>query len=207
MTPFWKSGKIRRHPKIDRREAWQEVARRVDGTFVEGKSASRDRVALSHGPWTLRLDTYMVNTGHASVTYTRARAFFIGQADLKLVVRKRAFSDAILESLGFGGITPGDREMARRYVVKGRPESRLRSVLTAPLTIGILAQPSLRLEVKGAPRKHRKVNGPQAREVTAYTAGVIKDSDRLVGMLMVVRETLEALAGVGVATRSIPLDV
>ena len=33
MTPFWKKGSRKKPAKMDRREAWQEVARRVGGTF------------------------------------------------------------------------------------------------------------------------------------------------------------------------------
>jgi hypothetical protein len=201
MTPFWQRGEGKKLPKTDRRQAWREVARRVGGTFEEGKRESRDRVALAYGPWTIRLDTYTVNTGQVSITYTRVRAFFIGRVDLKLVIRRRGFFDTILENLGFGGITPGDRELAGRYVVKGRSESRLRSLLTTELTAAILAQPSLRLEVKKAPRKYRKRSGPQARQITMQTTGVIKDPDRLAGMFTVVQEALDALARAGVAAR------
>ncbi len=201
MTPFWKSRAGENIPQMDRREAWQEVARRVGGTFVEGKRKSQDRVALEHGHRTIRLDTYTVQTGQMSVTITRVWAFFVGRADLKLVVRKRNFFDTILENLGFGGITPRNRELARRYVVKGKPERRLRSLITAGLTAAILAQSSFKLEVKAAPRKNRKRMGPHTRQVAMHITGVIKDPDRLAGMFTVVREMLDALEGIGVAAQ------
>ncbi len=196
-----KRGNGKNLPNIDRRQAWQEVARRVGGTFEEGKWKSQDRVALEHGAWSIRLDTYTVNTGQVSETYTRAGAFFIGRADLKLVVRKRGFFDTILENLGFGGITLPNRELASRYVVKGKPEHRLRSLLASGLTAAILAQSSFKLEVKAAPRKNRKTMGPHARLVVMHVSGVITDPDRLAGMFTVVRETLDALERVGVAGR------
>ena len=201
MTPFWKQGSRKKPAKMDRREAWQEVARRVGGTFEEGKRKSQDQVVLEHGPWTIRLDTYTVQTGQVSITYTRTRAFFIGRADLKLMVRERGFFDTILDNLGFGGIAPGHRELASRYVVKGKPESRLRGLLTPGLTAAILAHPSLKLEVKTVPRKLRKTMGPHARTAIVHITGVMGDADRLEGMFTVVRETLDALERVGVAAR------
>ena len=67
-----KRGNGKNLPNIDRRQAWQEVARRVGGTFEEGRWKSQDRVAVEHGAWSIRLDTYTVHKGQVSVTYTRA---------------------------------------------------------------------------------------------------------------------------------------
>jgi len=114
MTAFWKNGSRKKALKMDRREAWQEMARRVGGTLEEGTWKSQDQVVLKHGPWTIRLDTYTVHTGQVSITYARTCAFFIGRADLKLMVRTREFFDTILDNLGFGSIAPGDRELAGR---------------------------------------------------------------------------------------------
>ena len=201
MTAFWEKRDGGKRPKSDRRQAWREVARRVGGTFEEGRRKSRDRVTLEHRAWRIRLDTYTVHTGQVSVTYTRVGAFFIGRADLKVVIRKRHFFDTILENLGLGGISPPHRELAGRYVVRGKPERRLRSVMTAGLTAAILAESSLRLEVKVAPRKKRKTMGPHARLVVVQVEGVIKDPDRLAGMFTVAREMLDALEAAGVAGR------
>jgi len=85
--------------------------------------------------------------------------------------------------------------------VKGKPESRLRGLLTPGLTAAILAHRSLRLEVKTASRKLRKNMGPHARTATVNITGVMVDPDRLEDMFTVVRETLDALVRVGVAGR------
>ena len=77
MTPFWKKKDGHQGlAKLGRWEAWQEVARRVGGTFEQGRRKGHDQVILEHGPWTIRLDTYTVNTGQVSITFRRARAFF-----------------------------------------------------------------------------------------------------------------------------------
>ena len=201
MTAFRKKGSGEKLPKMDRREAFREVAQRLGGVFEEGKRKSQDRVDLEHGPWRIRLDTFTVNTGQVSVTYTRTGAFFTARGDMKLLVRKRNFFDQILENLGFGGVMPANRELARRYVVKGKPERQLRSLVTAGLTAAMLAQASCKLEVKVAPRKNRKAMGPDTRLVVMHVLGVINDPDRLVGMLTVVQETLDALQAMGVAAR------
>jgi hypothetical protein len=198
MSVLRKSDRKKRR-RIDRREAWQEAAALVGGRFVEGKRKSADRVALEHGPWTIWLDTHTVSTGSVTVTYTRVRALFIGAADLKVLIRKRSIFDAILESVGFGGVSPGHREFARRFVLKGRPESRLRQLLTAGMAAAILGHPSLRLEVKQASWKERRSTGPDTRVATVQVATVVQDPRQLAGLYDVMRETLDALARIGAA--------
>lgn len=201
MKALWKKGRGRKLHKMDRREAWQEVARSVGGTFEQGKRSSADTVAIGHGPWTITLDTYTVYTGQVAITYTRAKAFFIGQGDPKLLVRKRNLFDTILENVGFGGVAPGDRAFAARYVVKGHPEARLRSLLTRALIAALLAESSLTVAVKKAPRKYRRAHGPQACQAEVYTTGVVTEPKRLVGLITVAQETLNALEAAGMATR------
>lgn len=202
MAALWKRGRGNKIRKLDRREAWQEVARSVGGTFEQGKRSSADRVSIAHGPWTIALDTHTVHTGHVTITFTRASALFTGQGDPKLVIRKRNFFDAILENFGFGGVAPGDRAFAARYVVKGHPEARLRSLLTRGLMAALMAEPSITVAAKRAPRKDRKAHGPQACQATVQAAGVITEPDRVVRMITVARETLSALEAAGMATRT-----
>jgi hypothetical protein len=191
----------RKSPKRDRREVWEEVARSVGGTFLPGKRSSADKVAISHGPWTVELETYTVHTGESSVTYTRAVAVFSGHVDIRLRIRKRNVFDTILENVGLGGVDPGHRLFAEKFVVKGRPEARLRSLVTPQLIGALLAEPKISVKVKNASRKDRKVHGPRAREVSAQMTGVVREPTRLVSLITVAKETLNALEGAGMAAR------
>ena len=187
--------------KADRRETWQDVARAVGGTFTRGKRASADTVSVVHGPWTIVLETYTVRTQEAAVTYTRARAHFMGQGDPRLRIRKWNLFDTLLKRLGLGGSSPDRGALAGRYVVRGRPEARLRSLLTPGLIDALLAESSVTVRVKKAPRKERRAHGPTVRQAEACVSGVVTDPDRLVGLITITREVLSALAAVGMATR------
>jgi hypothetical protein len=197
VRALWKKVRGEKPRKVDRREAWQEVARSIGSTFVEGKRPSADTISIAHGPWTITLDTYTVHTGQASVTYTRAKALFIAEGDPKFRIRRRNFFDTILENIGLGGVVLGDPAFAARYVMKGRPEARLRSLQTAGFVEALLAAASLTVSVGKAPGKYRRVHGPQAREATVVTTSVIKDPHRLVNMIEVAKETVTALQGAG----------
>jgi hypothetical protein len=180
---------------------WEEVASTVGGTFVPGKRSSTDRVLVAHSLWTIELDTYTVSTGHASVTYTRAKALFFGLVDVKVLIRRRYFFDTVLENVGLGGVDPGHRSFAEKFVVRGRPETRLRSLVTPRLIGALFAEPKVSVRVKTASRKDCEVHGSRAREASAQVTGVVREHDRLVSLILVAKETLNALEAAGMAAR------
>ena len=196
---FWK--RAPKPAKRDRREVWQEVAQSVDGTFVPGKRSRADKVEISHGSWTIVLDTYTVHTGQTSVTYTRAKAFFSGPVDVRLKIRKRYFFDTLLENVGLGGVDPGHRSFTEKFVVTGRPDTRIRSLVTPQLIAALLTEPKIALSVRKASWSERRVHGESARAVSAQMTGVIREPSRLVSLITVAKETLSALAGAGMALR------
>jgi hypothetical protein len=182
------------------------VADAVGGELEQGKRASADTVSVVHGPWTIVLETYTVHTGQSYVTYTRAKALFVGQGDPRVRIRKRNLFDALLERLGLGGASSGRGPLAGRYVVKVRPEPRLRSLLTPGLVAALLAESSVTVRVGKASRKHRKAHGPQVCQAEVYASGVVTETDRLVRLITVAQETLTALEAVGMAARRSVVD-
>lgn len=186
----------------DRRPAWREVADRLGGELDEARRSGKDRALFRHGPWRIALDTYVVNTGSVAITYTRAQARFRGHRDLRITVRRRNMLDRIRSALGFGSPPPVARELLERYVVKGRPGPRVPSLFAgAELVDAIVADPSLRVEVRAAPRKIRKRVGPDTGVVTCRTEGIVTDVDRLARMVQVVCLGLDALHRVGEANQ------
>ena len=186
--------------KLDRRDAWQRVAVATEGLFVEGKRPAKDRVVVTHGPWQAWLDTYVVNNGQTSVTYTRARAYFLAWRGLKVLARRRNLLDRILEAFGFSSRPPLGRALTDKYVIKGKPQPRLPSFFSGShVGEAIMAVPSLRLEIKKPGRKMRRKFGESAGVVVCRTTGVITEPDRLVGMIEVVKESLDGLLRVGEA--------
>jgi hypothetical protein len=195
-----------RKPSTDRREAWQEVARAVGGELEPGKRASADTVSVVGGPWTIVLETYTVHTGQTAATYTRAKALFVGQGDPRLRIRNRNLFDGPLERMGLAGANSARGPLAGRYVVKGRPEPRVRSLLTPGLVTALLAESAVTVRVGKAPRRDRKARGPEVCLAEAFASGVVTEPDRLVGLITIAKETLSALAAVGMATRRSVLD-
>jgi len=186
--------------KLDRRDAWQRVAAATGGRFVEGKRPAKDKVVVSHGPWPVWLDTYTVNTGQTSVTYTRVRAYVLGWREMTVLVRKRNVLDRMVEAFGFSSRPPLNPALTEKYVIKGKPLPRLPSFFSgSQVGEAIMAVPSLRLEIKKPGRKMRRRFGESSGVVVCITTGVICEPERLVGMIDVVKEALDSLLRVGEA--------
>jgi len=188
--------------RLNRRDAYRQVAELLGGKLHEGKRASGDRVLTLRDPWRIWLDTYTVHTGHANVTYTRVRASFRGWRELRLTVRRKSWVDRLFRKMGFGKPLRVDRRLLECCVVRGRPRRRVPLLLdSAALLDKLLVLPSGTLRVKRAPRKSRKRFGEDTGEVVFQITGVVTDVERLAAMVRTVGEMLGALERVGEARR------
>ena len=184
----------------DQRTVWREMALLLHGELVEGKRQTADKIVVPHGPWRIVTAIYVQSNGQTAVTYTRVQANFPGWRGLEVTVRRRNVFDRAWEALGFGTRLPLNPTLLERYVVKGRPGSRVPSLFAGPaLYQAIDSAESLRLQVKRASRKIRKQHGQDVGLVEARTTGVVRDLGRLGGLIRAVAETLEALHRVGEA--------
>lgn len=167
-----------------------------------GKRPSDDKVGVARGPWKIWLDTYTVHAGNASQTYTRCRAYFAGWHELKVTVRPRNAFDRALQAFGYGSRSPAPRALLKTHVVKGKPESRLRSFFMASAFLAAVKDaPRGTLRVRRASRGLRKRYGEDLGVVVYRKAGVERDVNGLAATVGVVGEALEALAAISEARR------
>jgi hypothetical protein len=177
----------------------KEVADLAGGTFSEGKATGGYSVVVDQGPWRLTLGIHMVRTGTVNMMHTRVVARFVGRDGLRLVARPKTFADRLAEKLRWRPAPLGGRELARRYVVRGRPEARLRSVLSGGLADALAGWQTLRVEVGRAPWGVRRRIGPDARQLQVMYPGVDTDVERMVRLIDVAREAMGALERAGSA--------
>jgi hypothetical protein len=187
-------------PRLDRPQALQAVADALGGTFGKAQVTGGYVVTVEHGVWTLTLDLHVVTVATATQVHTRVSVLFLGREDLRFTVRRRSFIDALAAKVGLRGLPIGVRELARRYVVKGRPETLVRSILSGGLANALAVPGTFRVEVRRAPRRHRKALGPRARQLQVLFGGVDTDVGRMTGMFALARETLDVLQRVGAAS-------
>jgi hypothetical protein len=183
-----------------RRQAMMEVAERVGGSFVEGRMTGGYAVAVERGRWTLMLGLHTVHSGADGMMHTRVTTHFEGRDDFRLIVRRRSFLDRMAARLGFGGLRAGGRELLERHLVRGRPESRVRSVLSGGVGEAILETDVRRLEVGRASWAVRRKRGPRMRTLQVTEPGLATDVDRMVAMVTVAGVAMDVLERVGLAS-------
>ena len=187
---------------MDRRQAFRLAAERLDATFLPGKRTLADEVHLKHGPWQLILDTYVESNGQTSVTYTRARALYVAKEDFTFRIWRRNVFTRIAEAFGSRGLLVGDQELEGKYTIKSSSVPRGRSLMTdRRLRELIVAQPSLRLEIRRQSWSQSRKTGQGVRTVEVRTTGVIKEPDRLADYVRLVANVLEQLVRIGGGTR------
>ncbi len=188
-------------PDLTRRDAWHAVAAALDGECVEGIKPVKDKAVFQHLHWTIVLDTFTVNNGQTSVTYTRIRAPFTGSDDFKLTVTRRNWFSRFNIVLGARTIKVGSRMFDEKYVTRTNSAGRARSLLnSSEIRSLIMVQPSLRLEIQRPSWSRRRKLSDGARDVIAQTTGVVTDPVRLENYVMLVAHTLDQLLRIGSAS-------
>ncbi len=157
-------------------------------------------VQLEHGGWKLHLGLHAAQNASEGLIHTRVLARFKGREDVRLLVRRRAALDRLAARLGFKGLGAGGRQLLDRYFVKGRPATRVRSVISGGLADAILETDAHRLQVGPESWFARRTRGPYARTLQVLEPGAATDPDRLVGMVVLAQEALDALQRAGLAT-------
>lgn len=186
-----------------KRQRWLEAADRLGGRLSQARRSAKDVIEVDAGRGTITVDTYVVSNGSVSVTYTRARSYAGGWRGMRLLVRPQNWFDRIVARLGYREAPPLARDLLERFVVRGKPPSRVPSLFAdRVLADALLEYPSVRLEVKRPSRRSRRKHGEGVAEVRCRATGVVTDVPQLVGMVEIVDATLEALVRIGEADGS-----
>jgi hypothetical protein len=192
----------RRSQGLTQRDSWRAVATTLGGLYSEGAGPDRDSVVVPRGPWSIIVDKRIESNQYGSTSYTRTRGYFVAQDDFSLRISRRRWYSRFTGPFAPEDVTVGDSELEAKYVIRSRHAARVRSLLhDKELRRLILAQPSLRLEVRGLSWWHRRKLGSRVRVATVRTTGIVSDHDRLLNFVELISTTLEQLSHIGSASR------
>ena len=146
------------------------------------------------------LDTYVQSHGQSASTWTRVRALFPKREPFSLQVTPRTPFHRLARLVGYGGIDLGYQRADRILFVRSDRPDRARAMLrgTALGTL-LLRDPKGKLLVTRPEKRIRKIAGDSVGEVRMLRGGRIVDLAALRSMVQIVMETLDQLAGLGVA--------
>ena len=183
------------------KEVWQQLAVEVNAEYVKGGFAKSARVEKSYNNWTILLDTYTVNTGKSSVTYTRMRVPYIRENDIQFKLSRKNVFSGIGRMFGMPLIETYDYDFDDEFVLKGNDETVIKEIfLNQSIKDMIKFQKRLILKVK--PYKVKK--SLTDSELYFQMTGVLKDMDKLKSLFNLFSALMDELVKNGVASAEKP---
>ncbi len=188
-----------------KKEVWRKLSEEVSGRFIEGPFLKADKVEVTHGEWTLTLDTYVVSTGKAAVVFTRMRAPYINPEGFRFTIYRHGIFSDIGKWFGMQDIEVGDPAFDDAFIIKGTQPSQAVSLFSdARLRSLISSLNNVYLEVKDDEGYFGTKFPEGVDELCFHVIGVIKDIDQLKLLFDVFAETLDQLCRIGAAYEKSP---
>jgi hypothetical protein len=183
-----------------RKELWRQLSEQMGARFDEGGFMRGDKVHVTHGEWTLTLDTEVVSTGKVTVVYTRLRAPYVNPDGFRFTIYRRGFFSEVAKFFGMQDLEIGDEAFDHDFILKANDETKIRELLSRPHLRGLLqSQKEVLLTVKDNEGWFGPNFPEDADELRFTVIGVIKDLPRLVSLFELFAVTLDELCRIGSA--------
>jgi len=183
------------------KEVWGELAEEISGEFVPGAFMKTAAVSINHRNFRILLDTYTVNTGKSSVTYTRMRTPFKRENDIEFKLSRKNIFSGIGSLFGNPVVSSYDYDFDDQYVIKGNDESVIREIFqNEELKECIRFQKGLVLRLYPYKPKKSLVSS----ELYFQMTGVLKDKEKLKNLFNMFKVLLDELIKNGVASEEEP---
>jgi hypothetical protein len=183
------------------KEVWQQLATQINGEFTKGSFGKSARVTKKHENWVILLDTFTVNTGKSSVTYTRIRTPYIRENDIEFKLTRKNIFSGLGQVFGKPVIETYDYDFDDEFVLKGNDESVIKEIFQND-DIKEMIRFQKRLILKTGPYKPRK--SLTESELYFQMTGVLKDLDRLKNLFSLFAGMLDEFVKNGVASNERP---
>jgi hypothetical protein len=184
-------------------EVWQSLSEQMGSEFIKGGFFGKTKVVAHKNDWVITLDTYTVSTGKSSTTYTRIRAPYKNQDDIRFSIYRSSFIDDIGEFLGFHDIKIGDELFDNAYVIKGKEEEKVKELLSNSRIRTLIAeQPRFYLTVKDDGGWFGSYFAEGIDELYFRVPGIIKDIEQLKELFDLFAAVLDQLCLMGSAYKS-----
>lgn len=191
-----------------RDEIWRQLSHETGGVFVEGGFfKGRSKVLLSHGEWTVTLDSYSRSNGqnNGSTTYTRMRAPYVNADGFQFEVYREGLFSGLGRAFGMQDVVVGHPRFDDDFVIKGNDERRL---------CVLFANPDIRDLIDRQPRIHFRVkddegwfgaNFPNGVDMLEFECvGTIRNVPQLRDLFDLFAVTLNHLCHIGSAYEDDP---
>ena len=160
-----------------REQIWRQLAREVDGEFLDGNIFKSSAVQAQHDDWIITLDTYSEPNSGAS--FTRLRAPYFNPERFRFQIYRSTFFSDLGKAFGMQDIEVGHPRFDRDFVIKGNAPGRVRRLFDNRRIRRLIdALPKIHLSVKAHEGVLSKFPAG-VDELHFQASGTIKDVKRL----------------------------
>jgi hypothetical protein len=186
-------------------EIWSQLSKEIGADYQQGSFFKTGKITLAHRQWEIILDTYTVNTGKSSTTYTRMRAPYVNKDGFRFRMYRKSIFSSLGKLLGMQDIEIGDPYFDEEFIIQGAPEDMVMRLL-ANMNIRqlIQKQPNIHFQVKDDEGIFGKKFPEGVDELYFQTLGIIKDKQRLKDLFDLFASVLEELCRLGSAYENEP---
>lgn len=148
------------------------------------------------------MDTFTVNTGKSSVTYTRMRVPYIRENDIEFKLGRKNIFSGVGRMFGMPLIETYDYDFDDEFMLKGNDETVIKEIFqNEEIKAMIKKQKRLILKTKEYKPKISLTEG----ELYFQMTGVLKDMDRLKNLFGLFKIMIDEFVKNGVAEEGAPV--
>ncbi len=182
-------------------EIWQQIAKDIDGEFIDRGFWKTNVLRYSHKEWELLLDTIHRD----KMTFTRLRVPFLNKDNLYFKIYREGFFSDIGKFFGMQDIEIGDPRFDDNYIIQSNNQNKIRK---------LLKEPKLKMLFEMVPKIHvsiKKDEGlfgrkyPQGVNVLYFEqTGILKNKETLKLLFRLFAEILDQLVHIDSAYENDP---
>lgn len=189
----------------NKKEIWQQLAEEINASYINNGFWKGDRVEAHVDNWTVVLDTYVVSTGKATITYTRMRAPFVNLGNFYFKIYRSGMFTELGKMFGMQDINVGYEDFDNDFVIKSNNEEKVRQLFSnGNIRAMIQDQPHINLEIKDDEGTFRAHFPQGVDELCFMVTGDIKDIELLKELYELFAEVLRELCNMEVASTEKP---
>lgn len=161
-------------------EMWGNIASEIHADFTPSEWFKRGRIDLRRDNFIISLDTYTVNHGKHSTTYTRMRSPFRNKNQIQMNIYLENIFSSLGKFFGVQDIIIGDAYFDKDFIIQGNPEIFIKKFLgDKQIKFLIQSLPDVSFQIKKDNSWFFKKYPEGVEELHFQCHGIIKNEARL----------------------------
>ncbi|MFH2007086.1 MAG: hypothetical protein ABI333_10915 [bacterium] len=173
---------------------WDQIAKELEGDFLETKEWVSSRLVATDGEWRVALDYHQHPGYRSTAIYTRFHAPYMSENPFRFRLRYEHFEHKLGKLVGLQDIEVGDKKFDKTFLIQSNQTNRFTTILNRKRLRELLqAEPHVRLLLHDDLGFWGEHYDKPTRDVSIELHGRIKDVERLKRLYDTLAEVMTGL--------------